>query len=193
MAEHQEKKNEEKVRSVAKDPYKRKYYDWPLERIAKTLKENLQFKGDPIALAWTMEPPHDTEPYTGDLKLVHCQFMQRSRLNGETFILGVDHNDDICAGYSYIGLGEPPPNLASGYSWSCRENGKPFIYGSPTAARRVKEKYRNIAPGTVKYFCCAPLSESPFDPDIVTIIADPRTCTYVVRASIHYRGGWLRG
>ncbi len=193
MVEHQEEKNKGEEQSESKDPYKRKYYDWPLERMAKTLKENLRFKGDPIALAWTMEPPHDTEPYAGDLKLVHCQFMQRSRLHGETFILDVDHIDDICAGYSYIGLGEPPPNLASGYSWSRRKDGKPSIYGSPTAARRVKEKYRNIEPGTVKYFCCAPLLKSPFDPDVVTIIADPKTCTYVVRAAIHYRGGIVEG
>jgi uncharacterized protein (DUF169 family) len=193
MVEHQEKKNEGEDQSVSKDPYKRKFYDWPLERMAKTLKENLRFKGEPIALAWTTELPFDTEPYAGALKLVHCQFMQRSRLHGETFILDFDHVDDICAGYSYIGLGEPPPNLASGYSWSRRKDGKPSIYGSPTAARRVKEKYRNIEPGTVKYFCCAPLSKSPFDPDVVTIIADPKTCTYAVRAAIHYRGGIVEG
>lgn len=193
MGDSENEKKKKAGPPPSKDPYKRNYHDWPLERMAKTLKENLRFKGDPIALAWTMEAPYGTEPYAGGLKLVHCQFMQRSRFHGETFILDVDHVDDICAGYSYIGLGEPPQDMASGYSWSRRKDGNPTIYGSPGAARRVKERYSGITPGTVKYFCCAPLSDCPFDPDVVTLIADPKTCVYAIRAAIHYRGGVIEG
>jgi len=45
----------------------------------------------------------------------------------------------------------------------------------------------------VKYFSCAPLSNCHFDPDVVTVIADPRTCTYAIRAAIYYRGGIVSG
>ena len=193
MGDSKENKKKDMEHAVSQDPYKRNYHSWPLERMARTLKENLKFKGEPIAIAWRMEVPHGTEPYTGDLKLVHCQFMQRSRLHGETFILDVDHVDDLCAGYSYIGLGEPPADLESGYNWSRREDGNPAIYGSPGAARRVKEHYHGITPGTVKYFCCAPLSDCPFDPDVVILVADPKTCVYAARAAIHYRGGVVEG
>lgn len=177
------------------DPYKHTHPEWPLERMARTLKKNLKFEGEAIAISFRMEPPHGTEPYSGDLKLVHCQFMQRARHNGETFILDVDHIDDICAGYSYIGMAEPPEDLATGYSWSRRKDGNPGIYGSPVAARRVKESQRHggITPGTVKYMCCAPLSDCPFDPDVVIVIANPKTCTYAVRAAIHYKGGVVNG
>lgn len=178
---------------MSTNPYKRRYYDWPLERMAKTLKETLRVRGDPIALAWSMEPPVGTTLYTGLLKLAHCQFMQRSRFLGETFVLSLDNNYQGCSGYSYIGLGDPPPNLRTGYLHSRRPDGKPFIFGSPGASRRSLLKYYSIEPNTVKCFSCAPLSNCPFDPDVVTIIADAKKCTYAIRAAIYYRGGAVSG
>jgi uncharacterized protein (DUF169 family) len=175
------------------DMYKRKYDGWPLERMARTLKEILQLKGDPIALAWSMDPPHGTAPYTGKLKLAHCQFMQRSRFLGETFVLSLENNYQACSGYSYIGLGDPPPDLKTGYLHSRRPDGKPGIFGSPGASRRSLETYYWVEPHTAKYFSCAPLSNCPFDPDVVTLIADARTCTYAIRAAIYYRGGTVYG
>ena len=83
--------------------YKRNYYEWPLERMAKTLKKILKLKGEPIALAWGMEPPYGLKPYTGKLELPHCQYMQRSRLNGETFVLNLESMYQGCSGFSYMG------------------------------------------------------------------------------------------
>ena len=175
------------------NPYKRRYGEWPLERMAKTLIEILRLKGDPVALAWSMEPPFGTAPYEGALKLAHCEFIQRSRFLGETFILSLDNNYQGCSGYSYIGLGDPPATLKTGYHHSRRPDGKPGIFGSPGASRRCLEKYYWVEPNTVKYFSCAPLSHCPFDPDVVTIIANPRACTYAIRAAIYYRGGTVSG
>jgi len=179
--------------SDPKDAYGRNYHDWPLERMAKILKEMLRLKGDPIALAWGMEPPPRTSPYTGSLKLAHCQFMQRSRFLKETFVLSLQNNSTDCSGYSYIGLADPPLNLKTGYLHSRRADGKPGIFGSPAASRRCLMNYHWIEPHTVKYFCCAPLSKCPFDPDVVTVIGDARTATYAVRAAIYYRGGIVTG
>jgi len=173
--------------------YKRIYYDWPLERMAKTLKEILRLRGEPIALAWNMEPPFGTVPYAGNLKLAHCQFMQRSRFNRETFVLTRNNNYQGCSGYSYIGLGDPTPTLKTGYLHSQRPDGKLGIFGSPGASRRSLLTYYWIEPNSVKYFSCAPLSNCPFDPDVVTIIADARTCTYAIRAAIYYRGRSVYG
>ena len=175
------------------NPYKRRYGEWPLERMAKTLIEILRLKGDPVALAWSMEPPFGTAPYEGALKLAHCEFIQRSRFLGETFILSLDNNYQGCSGYSYIGLGDPPATLKTGYHHSRRPDGKPGIFGSPGASRRCLEKYYWVEPNTVKYFSCAPLSHCPFDPDVVTIIVNPRACTYAIRAAIYYRGGTVSG
>jgi uncharacterized protein (DUF169 family) len=174
--------------SKSKDPYKRNFHDWPLEKMAKILKEELKLKGDPIALAWSMEPPVGTTPYTGGLKLTHCQFMQRSRFRGETFVLTLENNFQGCNGFSYIGLGEPTPDLESGYKHSRRADGAPGIYGSPGASRRLLRHYYRVEPNTVKYFSCAPLSNCAFDPDVVTLVAEPRTCMYAIRAAIHYTG-----
>ncbi len=161
--------------------------------MAKTLKTTLRLEGDPIALAWSMEPPVGLEPYDGGLKLAHCQFMQRSRFLGETFVLSLDNNYQGCSGYSYIGLGDPPATLESGYLHSRLSGGRPGIFGSPGASRRSLETYYRIKPGTVKYFSCAPLSDCAFDPDVVVIVGDARTCTTAIRAAIYYRGGTVYG
>ncbi len=175
------------------DAYKRDYGDWPLERMAKTLREILRLRGEPIGLAWSMEPPYGTRPYAGSLKLAHCQFMQRSRFLGESFVLGLENNYQDCSGYSYIGLGDPPPSLETGYLHSRRSDGKAGIFGSPGASKRSLQTYYWVEPHTIKYFSCAPLSRCPFDPDVVTVIADPRTCTYAIRAAIYYRGVTVSG
>ena len=176
-----------------KDIYKRWYRDWPKEKMAVQLKERLRLKGDPIALSWSMEPPPGTKPYSGKLKLAHCQFMQRARFLGETFVLSLENNCQDCSGYSYIGLGDPPTALKTGYLHSRYPAGKPGIFGTPGASRRCLQKYYWIEPGTVKYFSCAPLSKCSFDPDVVTIIGDARTSTYAIRAAIYYRGGIVSG
>ena len=177
---------------MSDDPYKRQYYDWPLERMAKTLKEYLRLRGDPIALAWGMKPPYGLEPYKGALKLAHCQFMQRSRFLGEAFVL-TRENQSCAPGNFYIGFGEPPLGLKSGEMGSRREDGRPDIFGTPGAQRRNFLKYYFVEPHTVKFFSCAPLSRCPFDPDVITIIGEPRTVLYAVRAAIYYRGGIVRG
>lgn len=178
---------------MSTNPYKRKYYEWPLERMARTLKETLRLKGDPVALAWSMEPPDGTNPYEGSLKLAHCQFMQRSSFRGEIFVLTADNNYKGCRGYSYIGLDDPPPTLKTGYLHSLRPDGKPGIFGTPGASRRFLLTYYWIEPHTVKYFSCAPLSNCPFDPDVVVIMADAKSTTYAIRAAIYYRGGIVSG
>ncbi|OGP89962.1 MAG: hypothetical protein A2156_05955 [Deltaproteobacteria bacterium RBG_16_48_10] len=170
-----------------------RYRQNELETMAKTLKENLRLKGDPIALAWGMEPPSGLSPYTGNLKLAHCQFMQRSRFLGETFVLTLESNFQGCSGYSYIGLGDPPPTLKTGYLHSRLPDGTPGIFGTPAASRRCLRNYYWIEPNTAKYFSCAPLSNCPFEPDVVTIVGDARACTYAVRAGIYYRGGVVSG
>lgn len=172
--------------------HKPRYRDWPPDRMAKMLKEILKLKGDPIAITWSMEPPYGTNPYTGSLRLAHCQFMQRSRFLGETFALSIENLYQECSGYFYIGLGNPPPNLKTGYL-HYRSEGKPNIFGSPGISRRSLLKYYVVETNTVKYFSCAPLSKCTFDPDVVTIVAEPRTCTYAVRAAIYYRGGNVSG
>lgn len=175
------------------DPYKRQFGDWSLERMAKTLKEVLRLESDPVAVGWSMEPPFGTTSYEGSLRIVPCESIQRSRFHRETFVVNAETVSQICPGYTYHGLGVADTALKSGNQWSRREDGKPAIYGSPGAGRRVKEKYRFIEPGTADYFSCAPLSSGAFDPDVVIIIADPRTLMYAARAAIHYRGGIVSG
>ena len=180
--------------------YDRKWYGYPPQKQGETLIKELQLYGDPIALAWwphkTMPPKHEKHIYKGPLKLVHCQFMQRARFRGETYILeGVNNQPDppVCNGDAYMGLAPVFPNLLSGtgHTRGDPDSGRPAtlgIYGTPAASRRNLIHDYSIIPPEIQYMGIAPLTDCPFDPDVVVIIGSPRQTTMACRALEYYSG-----
>ena len=101
--------------------YDRDWGEWTPKRQGDHLIEELKLHGDPIALAWfpngSLPPKIETHIYRGELKMVHCQFMQRARFRGETYILeGAKSNPGppVCNGDAYTGLCEVTPRLGPG-------------------------------------------------------------------------------
>ncbi len=90
--------------------YHRPWSGWPLKKQGEFLADNLQLYGDPIALVWfplnSLPPKLEKYIYKGDLKLVHCQFMQRARFRGGTYILDgiTSQPESACDGDAYAGL-----------------------------------------------------------------------------------------
>ena len=180
--------------------YDRKWYGYPPQKQGETLIKELQLYGDPIALAWwphkTMPPKHEKHIYKGPLKLVHCQFMQRARFRGETYILqGTNNQPDppVCNGDAYMGLAPVFPNLLSGtgHTRGDPDSGTPArlgIYGTPAASRRNLIHDYSIIPPDIQYMGIAPLTDCPFDPDVVVIIGNPRQTTMACRALEYYSG-----
>ena len=179
--------------------YDRKWLGYPPKKQGETLIQELELYGDPIALAWW---PHKTMPtrleehiYRGPVKLMHCQFMQRARFRGETYILdGIKSRPDppVCNGDAYMGLCEVFPNLLSGAGHT-RPDPKKYeaslgIYGTPAASRRNLIHDYSIIPPDIQYMGIAPLSDCPFDPDVVVIIGNPRQTTMACRALEYYSG-----
>lgn len=125
--------------------YKRNWYDWPLKRQGEFLIEELKLYGDPITLAWFPEgsmPPYlEKHIYKGDLKLVHCQFMQRARFRREIFILEGIYSrpgPPVCNGDAYVGLTEVEDRLIAGLTHSRTDPSSGLearlgIFGSPIA------------------------------------------------------------
>jgi len=174
--------------------YNRDWLGYPPTKQAEVLIDELRLNGDPVALAWW---PEDAMPtslekhiYRGPLRLVHCQFMMRSRFRGETYILDGTTSrapPPVCAGDAYVGLDEIFPDVRSG-AWSSRTNPKSGqqaqlrIYGSIGAARRnLDHDYSYVQP-KIRYLGIAPLGNCPFDPDVVVLFGNPKQMTYACRA-----------
>ena len=180
--------------------YDRKWYGYPPKKQGEILVDELNLNGDAVALAWwpekTMPPRLEEHIYTGPLRLVHCQFMQRARFRGETYILdGVKSRPDppVCNGDAYMGLTPVFENLLSGagHTRPNPERGGPArlgIYGSPAASRRNLIHDYSIIPPDIKYMGIAPLRDCPFDPDVVVIIGTPYQTTMACRALEYYSG-----
>jgi len=180
--------------------YDRKWYGYPPKKQGEILVDELKLNGDAVALAWwpekTMPPRLEEHIYTGPLRLVHCQFMQRARFRGETYILdGVRSRPDppVCNGDAYMGLAPVFENLLSGagHTRPDPESGAPArlgIYGSPAASRRNLIHDYSIIPPDIKYMGIAPLRDCPFDSDVVVIIGTPYQTTMACRALEYYSG-----
>jgi uncharacterized protein (DUF169 family) len=179
--------------------YDRKWLGYPPKRQGETLIRELELYGDAIALAWwphkTMHPKLERHIYKGPIKLMHCQFMQRARFRGETYILdGITSRPapPVCNGDAYMGLTDVFPNLMSGTGHTRADpesgNAKLGIYGTPAASRRNLNHDYSIIPNDIQYMGIAPLSDCPFDPDVIVIIANPRQATMACRALEYYSG-----
>ncbi len=179
--------------------YDRKWLGYPPNKQGEILIKELELYGDAIALAWwphkTMPPKLEEHIYRGPVKLMHCQFMQRARFRGETYILdGISSRPEppVCNGDAYMGLTEVFPNLLSGtgHTRADPDKGDSWmgIYGTPAASRRNLIHDYSIIPPDIQYMGIAPLSDCPFDPDIVVIIGNPRQTTMAARALQYYSG-----
>ena len=128
--------------------------------------------------------------------MVHCQFMQRARFRGETYILdGIKSRPGppVCNGDAYAGLTEVQERLMIGLTHTrtdpeSREPPRLGIFGSPAASRRSLRNDYWIVPPQIEYLAIAPLSNCSFDPDVVTIIGNPRQTTMACRALQYFTG-----
>jgi uncharacterized protein (DUF169 family) len=180
--------------------YDRDWLGYPLGRQAEVLIRELQLYGDPVALAWfpdgTLPPGLEEHVYTGPLRLVHCQFMVRARFRGETYVLdgtGARPDPPVCNGDGYVGLAPIIEGTDSG-AWNARTNpasGSPAelrIYGSMAASMRNLANDYTVIPNVYRYLAIAPLSDCPFDPDIVVLFGNPKQAMYASRALQWYSG-----
>ena len=180
--------------------YAREWYDWPPKKQGEFLIKELKLHGDPVALAWfpatSLPPKLEKYIYRGKLKLVHCQFMQRTRFRSETYILEEAKSrpdPPVCNGDAYVGLTTVDDRLMVGLKHTRTDSsfGKPAqlgIFGSPIASRRSLRNHYWIVTHGIKYFAISPLSDCPFDPDVVTIIGEPRQTTMACRALQYFTG-----
>lgn len=190
--------------------YERKWYDWPLKKMGEFLIKELKLYGNPIAFAWfptsgSMPPHLDEYIYKGNLHLTHCQFMQRARFRDEIYILDSEARAGMpgtCAGDSYVGLMSREEyldgRLMMGLSHTRTDpslgvKARLGIFGSPVASRRAEYRDYHIVPPPVRYLAIAPLNNCPFDPDVITMVGNPRQLTMAARALMYFTGKSIHG
>jgi uncharacterized protein (DUF169 family) len=183
--------------------YDRDWMGYPPERQAEILIDTLELYGDPVAMAWYPEgalPPTLTEHiYDGPLRLMHCQYMMRSRFRLETYVLdGTKARPEVgkapvCNGDGYVGLAPIIEGTEHG-AWNTMTNPKsgqpatPRIYGAKAASMRNLVNDYTIIPNVYRYLAVAPLSDCHFDPDIVVLFGNPKQMMYASRALQWYSG-----
>jgi uncharacterized protein (DUF169 family) len=183
--------------------YEKDWHGYNPSMMGELLIRELHLQGDPVALAWWPQNslPGNLEKhiYRGPLKLLHCQFMQRARFRGETYILdGATSRPPppVCNGDAYQGLAPIFTNLTPGVTNSRSPQGAEAnlqIYGSPIASRRDLREAYSIIPPDIKHLGIAPLSECPFDPDVIVLIGNARQLTMAARALMYFSGKALHG
>jgi uncharacterized protein (DUF169 family) len=116
----------------------------------------------------------------------HCQLVDRVRRTGEEFYtLG---EDQMCkGGAGAMGIGEMPAKVASGefYFKGLKQ------FSTQGAARRTIDKVTRLPPNSTEAILYAPLEKTPFTPDVVVIICNPRQIMLLTQAFVYKIGGRL--
>lgn len=150
------------------------------EDLTKKLKEHLNFRGSPVAIALINDKP-DLEEL--DNKKRFCGMLNDPWLNGKSFYTTKEQHD--CDGGAYhLGLKEMPDEMKNG-EFLYKKVG---LFGSARAARRFFSSNIGVEPGTVKYACFSPLDKANFEPDVVVIICNAKDGMKLIEASAYETG-----
>jgi uncharacterized protein (DUF169 family) len=158
--------------------------------IGRELEVRLRLRTFPLAvklIADESEIPVDAVRPVRDLG-VHvslCQALQLSRRGGKTVaMLMQDHW--CCEPVIGYGLGEAPDWFAEGH------NRFPGDVATLEAGRRYAEELPKLPLGRCVGTLCAPLTDCPFEPDVVMVYCEPVQLSLLLLAREYRDGGNLR-
>jgi len=150
---------------------------------ARTMKDILGLKSEPVAVKF-FERMVSLDGFVVPSDRRYCQVLMGAR-HGKKFLLTADNIACPAAAWA-LGLKEPPPTLSSG-----EMPAKMGIFGSPEAARNTLNSMSRLPMGEYKMVACCPLSEAPFEPDVIVIESDVEHLMWVALAYAFDTGGRL--
>lgn len=156
----------------------------PYTEISETLKRVLSLSGSPVAvkLARSREDVPAGIPEAKEV-VRHCQMVNMARRDGAIFYAPADKHQ--CNGGAWaLGLREITPSLQSGEHYF--KLGK---FESMPACRRTMDRIPHLRPGETYATVYAPLEKTPFDPDVVIIVTNPRNMLKLAQAALFRLGG----
>ncbi|MCX6692092.1 MAG: DUF169 domain-containing protein [Methanoregula sp.] len=151
---------------------------------SETLKKVLGLNGSPVAIKFATsneEIPSGMEEL--DKTIRHCMMVSIARTEGKTFYATVGKHE--CNGGAWaLGLKELTPTLKTGEFYF--KLGK---FASSAACKRTIDKVSHLNFGDTYATLYAPLEKTPFTPQIIIIIANPRGMLKLAQSSLFRLGG----
>jgi len=151
---------------------------------SETLKKVLGLNGSPVAIKFATskeEIPSGMEEL--DKTIRHCMMVSIARKEGKAFYATVGKHE--CNGGAWaLGLKELTPTLKTGEFYF--KLGK-FV--SSAACKRTIDRVPHLNFGDTYATMYAPLEKTPFTPQIVIIIANPRGMLKLAQSSLFRLGG----
>ena len=135
---------------------------------SETLKKYLSLSGSPVAFRFATkkeEIPAGMEAF--DKTVRHCSMVGLARKEGRIFYSTAEKHE--CNGGAWsLGLREITESLKNGDFYY--KLGK---FESPASCKRTIDRVAHLHPGDTYATLYAPLEKTPFDPQVVVIVATP--------------------
>ncbi len=151
---------------------------------AEILKKLLNLKGSPVAIKFAMnkdEIPAGMEEL--DKTIRHCSMVNLARNEGRIFYATAGKHE--CNGGAWaLGLREITPTLKSGDFYF--KLGK---YNSAAACKRTIDKVPHLGTGDTYATLYAPLEKTPFTPNVIMIVTNPRNMLKLSQSALFTLGG----
>ncbi|WP_340818764.1 DUF169 domain-containing protein [Methanolobus sp. WCC4] len=155
-----------------------------IQRLGEELKEVLNINTSPVAVHLVKsdeEIPADI-PHIGDTTR-HCQMVDNVRRLGTQFYATLE--DQMCkGGAAVMGLTEMSPKLKSGEVYYNLNH-----FNTLESAKATMDKVPMVKANTIRAVIYAPLEKATFMPDVVLVIAKPKTIMELSQALLHKPGG----
>lgn len=154
------------------------YVDW-----SNSLQKILDLEKNPVAIKLVSDPsevPEEVKEF--DFPVRHCVSINMGTL-GATFYLP-DEQHACAAAKAALGISELPERVKSGKV--------PYMHGlasSQGAAARIMEEIPKLSKGKHVGTLVSPLEKTPFDPDVIILMARPEQAMWVANSMIFDDGG----
>ena len=151
---------------------------------AETLKKLLKLSGSPVAFRFATKKEEIPEGMQKlDKTIRHCSMIGLARKEGKIFYALADNHE--CNGGAWsLGLREITETLKNGDFYY--KLGK---FESSAACKRTIDRVAHLNPGDTYATLYAPLEKTPFDPQVVLIVATPWTMLKLAQSTLFRVGG----
>ena len=154
---------------------------------SETIKKYLKLKGSPVAFRFATkkeEIPAGMEAF--DKTVRHCSMVGLARKEGRIFYSTSEKHE--CNGGAWsLGLREITESLKTGDFYY--KLGK---FESSAACKRTIDRVAHLHPGDTYATMYAPLEKTPFDPQVVVIVATPWAMLKLAQSTLFRLGGRIQ-
>lgn len=151
---------------------------------SETLKNVLNLKGSPVAIRMASSKediPAGIEELEKTIR--HCSMVNLARMEGKIFYATAGKHE--CNGGAWaLGLKEITPTLKTGEFYF--KLGK---FNSAAACKRTIDNVRHLNPGDTYATIYAPLEKTPFTPQVILMVTNPRNMLKLAQSSLFRLGG----